>query len=87
MSEATNAASDEFGDERLHACFADGAGHSAAETVDRLLQAVRTFVAGAPQSDDITILAISRTDAAQADPAPGVQGGDDSPAQGLPTRE
>jgi sigma-B regulation protein RsbU (phosphoserine phosphatase) len=70
VSEATNAASDEFGDERLHACFADGAGQSAAETVDRLLQAVRTFVAGAPQSDDITILAVSRTDAAQADPAP-----------------
>lgn len=60
VSEATNAASDEFGDERLHACFAGGAGQSAAETVDRLLQAVRTFVAGAPQSDDITILAVSR---------------------------
>ena len=61
VSEATNAASDEFGDERLHTCFAGGAGHNAAETVDRLLQAVRTFVAGAPQSDDITILAVSRT--------------------------
>src|SRR5262249_38513896 len=49
------------GEERLHACFAEGAGETAADSVDRLLSRVRAFAAGAPQSDDITILALRRT--------------------------
>jgi phosphoserine phosphatase RsbU/P len=51
-----------FGEERLQACLAGGAGQTATDTVDRLLHAVRTFAGGAPQSDDITILALRRTD-------------------------
>jgi sigma-B regulation protein RsbU (phosphoserine phosphatase) len=50
-----------FGDERLHACFAEDAGATATEAVDRLLHQVRAFAAGAAQSDDITILALRRT--------------------------
>ena len=62
VTEATDAANGLFGEERLHACFAGGAGQTAADTVDRLLRAVRAFAGGAPQSDDITILAVRRTD-------------------------
>jgi phosphoserine phosphatase RsbU/P len=61
VTEATDAGSAFFGEERLRACFAGGAGQSAAETVDLLLRAVRAFAGGAPQSDDITILALRRT--------------------------
>ena len=60
VSEAANPDGALFGDERLHACFAKGAGASAADSVERLMGSVRAFAAGAPQSDDITILALRR---------------------------
>ena len=60
VSEAANPAGAFFGDERLHACFAEAAGPTAAESVERLLGSVRAFAAGAPPSDDITILALRR---------------------------
>ncbi len=60
VTEAADPAHAFFGDERLRACFASGAGATAAESVDRLLGRVRAFAAGAPQSDDITILALRR---------------------------
>jgi sigma-B regulation protein RsbU (phosphoserine phosphatase) len=60
VTEAADPASVLFGEERLTACFASGAGETAADTVDRLLRAVRAFAGGAPQSDDITILAVRR---------------------------
>src|SRR5262249_28322392 len=50
-----------FGEERLRACFAQGAGATARAAVDRLLHEVRAFATGAAQSDDITILALRRT--------------------------
>ena len=62
-----------FGDDRLHACFAEGAGKTATDSVDRLLRHVRAFAAGAPQSDDITILALRRTGEDDARPAPGAR--------------
>jgi sigma-B regulation protein RsbU (phosphoserine phosphatase) len=49
-----------FGEERVRACFAEGAGKTATDSVERLLRQVRAFAAGAPQSDDITILALRR---------------------------
>jgi sigma-B regulation protein RsbU (phosphoserine phosphatase) len=60
VSEAANPAQALFGEQGLHACFAKGAGVSAAESVERLLGSVRSFAGGAPQSDDITILALRR---------------------------
>ena len=60
VSEANDASGALFGDDRLKACLAEGAGSTAALTVDRVLRAVRAFAAGAPQSDDITILAVRR---------------------------
>jgi sigma-B regulation protein RsbU (phosphoserine phosphatase) len=61
VTEAADATGALFGEERLHGCFAGGAGKTAAETVDLLLKDVRAFAGGAPQSDDITILALRRT--------------------------
>jgi phosphoserine phosphatase RsbU/P len=63
VSEATDTTGALFGEERLHACFAEGAGATAAETVARLLRVVRAFAGEAPQSDDITILALRRGEA------------------------
>ena len=61
VSEAADPRDAHFGVERVRACFEDGAGGSAAESVALLLAAVRAFAAGAAQSDDITILALRRT--------------------------
>ena len=60
VSEANDATGALFGEERLHACLAQGGAQTAAGTVDRLLGAVRAFAGGAPQSDDITILVLRR---------------------------
>ncbi len=60
VTEAADPGQALFGDERLRASFTEGAGRTAAESVDRLLDRVRAFAAGAPQSDDITILALKR---------------------------
>jgi sigma-B regulation protein RsbU (phosphoserine phosphatase) len=61
VSEATDASGDHFGEERLRACLANGPGSTARETVALVSKAVRAFVQAAPQSDDITILAVRRT--------------------------
>jgi len=60
VSEANDATGALFGEERLHACLAQGGAQTAAGTVERLLGAVRAFAGGAPQSDDITILVLRR---------------------------
>jgi sigma-B regulation protein RsbU (phosphoserine phosphatase) len=57
VSEAMNAAGDFFGEDRLLAELAAVPGALPADIVSRVLNAVRVFAAGAPQSDDITILA------------------------------
>ena len=57
VSEAMNAAEDFYGEERLLMALSASAGTSAAETVATVLADVRAFVAGAKQSDDITVLA------------------------------
>jgi sigma-B regulation protein RsbU (phosphoserine phosphatase) len=60
VTEANDPQGQLFDDTRLQECFAGDLPRSAAETVARLLAAVRTFAAGAAQSDDITILAVRR---------------------------
>ncbi len=57
VSEAMNAAEDFYGEERLLMALSASAGTPAAETVATVLADVRAFVAGAKQSDDITVLA------------------------------
>ena len=56
VSEAMNAAEDFYGEERLLAALSASAGTPAADTVRKVVADVRAFVAGAKQSDDITVL-------------------------------
>lgn len=59
VSEAMNASDDFFGEERLLAHLGASPGAAPADIVRTTLEAVRKFSAGAPQSDDITILAVA----------------------------
>ncbi|HET9369637.1 MAG TPA: SpoIIE family protein phosphatase [Vicinamibacterales bacterium] len=58
VSEALNAAGEEFGDSRLQAVVEQHRDQPAAVVVDRLVSAVRAFSRGTPQSDDITAMVI-----------------------------
>jgi phosphoserine phosphatase RsbU/P len=58
VSEALNAAGDEFGDSRLEEVAAAVKDSSSAEIVERIVASVRMFTKGAPQSDDITVMVI-----------------------------
>lgn len=65
ITEAANAAGELFGDERLFAAL-DAAARAAADgpsprpLTDGVMASVRAFVAGAPQADDIALLALQR---------------------------
>ena len=58
MSEAMNAADEEWGEERMIATIRSCAGLSPAETIARLMQAADAFVAGAKQHDDMTLVVV-----------------------------
>jgi len=60
VNEAVNNAFEEYGDDRLLDTLRQLAGKNCRETIDGLLDSVKTFVDGAPQSDDITILSFKR---------------------------
>ena len=60
VNEAVNNSFEEFGDPRLEEALNQLSGKTCHETVDGLLSSVKTFVDGAPQSDDITILSFKR---------------------------
>ena len=60
MPEAENAALDQFSYERLAASLRDSMSLPCREMIDRLSRDVLAFTAGAPQSDDITMLCIRR---------------------------
>jgi phosphoserine phosphatase len=49
-----------FGQERMGQLIRDHAGSSAAELIRVMADAVRAFVAGAPQADDLTVVVIKR---------------------------
>lgn len=60
VTEAMNDEKEEFGMDRLQAVFSGGAPKSAEVANEAVFAAVREFVAGAPQSDDITCLTLQR---------------------------
>jgi sigma-B regulation protein RsbU (phosphoserine phosphatase) len=60
VTEAMDPEGNLFGEERLLASLAESRAADARGTAERTLQAVRAFSNGAPQSDDIAILAIRR---------------------------
>jgi serine phosphatase RsbU (regulator of sigma subunit) len=62
VSEAMSASGEEFGDDRLVSLIETARGANsdigATQLVDELIAGVRTFTAGAPQSDDITAMIV-----------------------------
>jgi sigma-B regulation protein RsbU (phosphoserine phosphatase) len=58
VSEALNAAGEEFGDARLEEVASAMKDSPSADIVERIVAAVKLFTKGAPQSDDITAMAI-----------------------------
>ncbi len=58
VTEAMNPGEDLFGDERLRLCLQSLAGRPPGEVNGAVLENVRTFAAGAPQSDDITLMTV-----------------------------
>ena len=60
VNEAVNNAFEEYGDQRLADTLGQMFGKNCQDTIDGLLQSVRTFADGAPQSDDITMLSLKR---------------------------
>ena len=60
LTEALDAAGDEFGVERLCQELQQSARDGAGETLRRLARSVQTFSAGRPQHDDITLIALRR---------------------------
>jgi phosphoserine phosphatase RsbU/P len=61
VTEAFDAQEEAFGEERLLEQLARNPGQGATETAQSVLAAVRQHVRGAPQSDDITVLALRYT--------------------------
>jgi len=68
VTEAFDADEADYGEARLRGALV--AGEAADRTCQRLLHDVQHFVAGAAQSDDITVLAIRRSRGGAATPAP-----------------
>ena len=60
VTEALDRDENLFGDERLLKVFSDCPPQDATGSVSKILESVRAFAAGAPQSDDITVLAVRR---------------------------
>jgi sigma-B regulation protein RsbU (phosphoserine phosphatase) len=60
ITEAMNARSELFGEDRLIATLQAHAGYDADSLVEAVIRTVDAHVAGAPQSDDITILVFQR---------------------------
>lgn len=64
VTEAFSAAGEQFSEKRLAAAASGLRGASAREMVEGILASVRSFAAGAPQSDDITVMALEYRGAA-----------------------
>ena len=60
VNEAFNPQFEEYGEQRMEQLLAGKSGYSCREFIDAQLADVRTFADGAPQSDDITIMALKR---------------------------
>jgi sigma-B regulation protein RsbU (phosphoserine phosphatase) len=60
VTEAMNAQEEMFGEERIAAVIDQHKNAPASEIIDHLVSAVKTFAAGYPQSDDITVVVMRR---------------------------
>jgi sigma-B regulation protein RsbU (phosphoserine phosphatase) len=66
VSEAMSATDDEFGDDRLIDAVVAAGRDSAQAVVDNLLESLKAFTHGAPQSDDVTVVVVRYRDPARA---------------------
>jgi len=62
VTEAIDAAAEQFSEERLEAVLRRSGGKPSAEIIDAVAAGLRGFVGGAEASDDITMLALRRTE-------------------------
>ena len=60
VNEAMNAAFEEYGDQRMLDFLASQKGNDCRTIIDNQLADVKNYVGGAPQSDDITLMAVTR---------------------------
>lgn len=58
VSEAMNPYSEEFSETRLEKIAVDSAAFSSTETINHIRKEIESFVQGAPQSDDLTLMVI-----------------------------
>jgi phosphoserine phosphatase RsbU/P len=68
VTEAETAQSDQFGTKRLEQAILEMNGRPARGVVEHIIKRVAEFVKGAPQSDDITCVAVVRNEAPTAPP-------------------
>jgi sigma-B regulation protein RsbU (phosphoserine phosphatase) len=60
VTEAQNAADEEYGDDRLISIAQQNKGRSALEIQEAIIISIDEFVGQAPQFDDITLMVVSR---------------------------
>ena len=60
IDEACNVKNEVFTDERMEQVLRDSKGLTCQTAIDKMLECVRAFASGAPQSDDITMMALKR---------------------------
>ena len=60
VNEAMNEAFEEYGDERMMAFMATQKGQNCRAIIDNQMADIKAFVGNAPQSDDITLLTLTR---------------------------
>jgi sigma-B regulation protein RsbU (phosphoserine phosphatase) len=61
VTEAMNIQGELFGTERLEAVIKQNSNASSEELVEHIIREVQEFTSGAPQSDDITLLILHRS--------------------------
>ena len=66
VTEAFNAANEPYGEERLISEVRTHGAETAASLIERICHSVTTFAGGAPQSDDITLIVLTREHLATA---------------------
>ena len=62
ITEAINDTEEQFGEERLLRTISENKDISAEQLVETITSAVRTFVGGIPQADDMTLVVVRRTE-------------------------
>ena len=60
VNEAMNEANEEYGDDRMMNFLATQKGKDCRSIIDNQLADIKAFVGNAPQSDDITLMALTR---------------------------